>query len=102
MGLSWKRGLAAVTSVTAVALLLAGCGTNTTSSGKSADTTANSASETASNSDQKPVEGGSITLDSTQAVPDLDPAVAYDMRSTHRFINHLSHMIRILTKSFRN
>ncbi|EPZ42694.1 ABC transporter substrate-binding protein [Alicyclobacillus acidoterrestris] len=81
MGSSWKQGLAAFTSVAVVAALLAGCGTNSTSSGKSADTNANSSSETASTSGQKPVEGGSIILDSTQAVPDLDPAVAYDTTS---------------------
>ncbi len=68
----WKQGAALAASVSALGLLLAGCGANTGSN------TANSSANTAS---QKPQMGGNITVDLTQAVPDLDPAVAYDTTS---------------------
>ncbi|GMA64564.1 ABC transporter substrate-binding protein [Alicyclobacillus fastidiosus] len=69
---AWKRGMATVVSVGMLSALIAGCGTNST-----ATSTDNTSSNGASSS-SKPVEGGSITLDMTQAVPDLDPAVEYD------------------------
>lgn len=86
MSPSWKKGLATVASISMIGVLVAGCGTNTTapansnSGGSNATTGSNSTSST-STSAAKPIEGGSITLDSTQAVPDLDPAVAFDTTS---------------------
>ncbi|MFB5190454.1 ABC transporter substrate-binding protein [Alicyclobacillus fastidiosus] len=76
MSVSWKKGLATVASIGMVGVLLAGCGTNSTSTsnGSSPSTGSNSSSS-------KPIEGGSITVDSTQAVPDLDPAIAFDTTS---------------------
>ncbi|WAH35719.1 ABC transporter substrate-binding protein [Alicyclobacillus dauci] len=85
MSMSWKKGLATVSSVAMIGVLLAGCGTSNTgnsSSGSSNTASTNGSSGGTSTSDNsKPVEGGSITLDITQAVPDLDPAVAFDTNS---------------------
>ncbi|WAH36234.1 ABC transporter substrate-binding protein [Alicyclobacillus dauci] len=72
----WKQGLATVASVGMIGVLLAGCGTNSTSPSGSNTSTPSGTGQTTSNS--KPVEGGSITLDVTQAVPDMDPAIAFD------------------------
>ncbi|GEO25709.1 peptide ABC transporter substrate-binding protein [Alicyclobacillus acidoterrestris] len=77
MSLSWKKGLGTVASIGMIGALLAGCGTNSTSPASSNGTSAGGTSS----DNSKPVEGGSITLDSTQAVPDLDPAVAFDTTS---------------------
>lgn len=78
MSSSWKKGLATVASVGMIGALLAGCGTNSTGTG---NTTTTTGSGTPTASTGKPVEGGSITLDMSQAVPDLDPTVAYDTTS---------------------
>ncbi|WAH35718.1 ABC transporter substrate-binding protein [Alicyclobacillus dauci] len=81
MSTSWKKGLATVASISMIGVLLAGCGTSN-GGGNSAGGASNTASGGTSTSDNsKPVEGGSITLDLTQAVPDLDPAVAFDTTS---------------------
>ncbi len=69
----WKRGLTVAASVGALGMLLAGCGTASTSNqAQSGGTTAGAG---------KPVEGGQITVDLSSAVPDLDPAVAFDTTS---------------------
>lgn len=88
MTASWKKGLATVASVGMIGVLLAGCGTKGTNSSSSSNTshgsnttsTSNSGSGSSSNAG-KPLEGGTITLDTTQAVPDLDPAIAFDTTS---------------------
>lgn len=69
----WKRGVTAILSVSAFGLLLAGCGTSTS------NVNATGAAETAVN--DRPEIGGNLTLDLNQAVPNLDPAVAYDTTS---------------------
>jgi len=69
---SWKKGLAAVASVSALGLLLAGCGANNTGGGNNTTGSATSG---------KPVMGGNVVLDETQALKDLDPALAYDTQS---------------------
>ncbi|MFB5191806.1 ABC transporter substrate-binding protein [Alicyclobacillus fastidiosus] len=74
MTASWKKGLGTVASIGMIGALLAGCGTNSTTGNSS---TGGSASATSG----KPVVGGSITLDMSQAVPDLDPAIAFDTTS---------------------
>lgn len=66
---NWKKSALIMTSVGALGMTLAGCGT---SGGNTTTTT------TAST---KPVEGGSIVLDETQALKDLDPALCYDTQS---------------------
>lgn len=71
MASSWKKGLGAVASISALGLLLAGCGANT-------NNTANTSGGTNAN---KPVMGGNIVLDETQGLKDLDPALAYDTQS---------------------
>lgn len=89
MSPSWKKGLATVASIGMIGVLVAGCGTsNTASSNNSSNSSTNSTntsnssnSTTGSSTSSKPIEGGSITLDSSQAVPDLDPAVAFDTTS---------------------
>ena len=68
----WKKSMAVVSSVTALGLLLAGCGSSPANSGGSSKS---------QSTVQKPQMGSNITLDLTQAVPDLDPAVAYDTTS---------------------
>lgn len=74
MTAAWKKGLGTVASIGVIGALLAGCGTNSTT-----DNATNGGN--ASTSTGKPVEGGSITLDAIQAVPDLDPAIAFDTTS---------------------
>ncbi|MFD1673465.1 ABC transporter substrate-binding protein [Alicyclobacillus fodiniaquatilis] len=69
MSASWKRGLATTVSIGMVGALLAGCSTPSPSTGQQMGATS------------RPVEGGQITVDMTQAVPDLDPAVAFDTTS---------------------
>ncbi len=73
----WKRGMATVAGVGMISVLLAGCGTNSTSG-----STASTPSAGGTSSSEKPVEGGSITVDMAQAVPDLDPAIEFDTVST--------------------
>jgi oligopeptide transport system substrate-binding protein len=68
----WKRGLTVVASVGALGMLLAGCGTPTPSNNQAGGGAASAG---------KPVEGGQITVDLSSAVPDLDPAVAFDTTS---------------------
>jgi oligopeptide transport system substrate-binding protein len=68
----WKRGLTVAASVGALGMLLAGCGTTAPSNQSTGGGTANAG---------KPVEGGQITVDLSSAVPDLDPAVAFDTTS---------------------
>ncbi|WAH38817.1 ABC transporter substrate-binding protein [Alicyclobacillus dauci] len=70
---TWKKGLATITSVGLIGVLLVGCG--------AATSPGNNAGGNAQANAGKPVEGGSITLDTSQAVPDLDPAVAFDTTS---------------------
>lgn len=70
----WKRGMTAIASVGMISVLAAGCDTNNTTS--SSVSHASSTGEASVIS--KPIEGGAITLDMTQAVADLDPAVEYD------------------------
>jgi oligopeptide transport system substrate-binding protein len=65
----WKKGALVLASVSALGLALAGCGTST--GGNTTGTT----------TPTKPVEGGSIVLDETQALRDLDPALSYDTQS---------------------
>lgn len=79
MSFSWKKGLATVASVSMVGVLLAGCGTNSSNTG--ATKTPGTTGTATNNSGGTPREGGSITLDMNQAVPDLDPAVAFDTTS---------------------
>lgn len=67
----WTKGLSAIASVGVIGALLSGCGASS-----------NTAGANASSASGKPVEGGSITVDTSQAVPDLDPAVAYDTTSS--------------------
>jgi oligopeptide transport system substrate-binding protein len=69
----WKRGLTVAASVGALGMLLAGCGTAAPSNQAAGGTNTGTAS--------KPVEGGQITVDLSSAVPDLDPAVAFDTTS---------------------
>ncbi len=66
---AWQKGLAAVASVSALTMLLAGCGTSTTGNTSPAAT------------NTKPLEGGSVTIDFIQNIRDLDPALAYDSQS---------------------
>jgi len=73
MAAKWQKGLAAVASISALGLLLAGCGT----SGGGNNSTGN----TPGGATAKPVEGGNIVLDETQGLKDLDPALAYDTQS---------------------
>lgn len=71
MNVKNKFGIAAVASVSAMTTL-GGCapsGTGTNSSVGAAAVLSHVS---------KPIENGSITVDLTQAVPDLDPTVAYD------------------------
>lgn len=56
--------------------MLSGCATSDTNHANSA-----SASSAASTNSEKPVKGGTLTVDMNEAVPDLDPAVAYDATS---------------------
>lgn len=86
MTATWKKGLATVASVGMIGVLLAGCGTSgSNASSNSTNNAGNSSSSNAStgtsSSSGKPIEGGSITLDTSQAVPDLDPAIAFDTTS---------------------
>lgn len=74
MASTWKKGLGAVLSVSALGLLLVGCGASTGS-------TNNSSSNGTGASSSKPVEGGNIVIEETQGLRDLDPAVAYDTQS---------------------
>ncbi|QQE80391.1 ABC transporter substrate-binding protein [Alicyclobacillus sp. SO9] len=69
MAKSWKKGLGAVTSISALGLLLAGCGAATNNSTTTGGTSG------------KPSMGGSILLDETQGLKDLDPALSYDTQS---------------------
>lgn len=72
MNSTWKKGLVMASSISALAVILAGCGT--ASSGGNGNT-----STTAANT--KPIEGGSVTIDAQQNIRDLDPALAYDTQS---------------------
>lgn len=81
MSSSWKKGLATVASVGMIGALLAGCGTNSTGTGNTGNTGNTTASGNAQTTSGTPVEGGNISLDMTQAVPDLDPTVAFDTTS---------------------
>jgi oligopeptide transport system substrate-binding protein len=74
MNKAWKQGFAVVASVSALGLLLAGCGASGGGNNGAATPGANAASS-------KPQMGGNISVDLTQAVPDLDPAVAFDTTS---------------------
>lgn len=69
-----KKGLTVLMSISALGLILTGCG-----AGGSGNATTK-APATGTNT-SKPVEGGSIVLDETQALKDLDPALAYDQQS---------------------
>jgi ABC-type transport system substrate-binding protein len=66
---NWKKALTVAASVGVLGMVLAGCGTSPTNSTSPGSTTT------------KPVEGGSITIDETQGLRDLDPAKAYDTQS---------------------
>jgi len=68
--LNWKRGLGVLGSVGVMTALLAGCG-----GGSSTNNATAPATTTASKL------GGSITIDSTGSIKDLDPAKAYDTAS---------------------
>lgn len=68
----WKKGAAIVGSAGALALLLAGCGAQSSTNSTTPGTTSTSA---------KPNEGGQINLDFIQNIRDLDPALAYDTQS---------------------
>jgi oligopeptide transport system substrate-binding protein len=69
---SWNQGMAVIASVSTLGFLLAGCGAGASS---------NKSTSVANAASQKPQMGGNISIDLTQAVPDLDPAVAYDTTS---------------------
>lgn len=71
----WKRGLAVLASVGTLGVLLAGCGTTP------ANNTAKNATTPGGTTASKPVEGGSIILDTTSNFKDLDPALSYDTTS---------------------
>lgn len=89
MTATWKKGLATVASIGMIGVLLAGCGakgsspsaSNNTSNGSSTSSNATTSNSGSSSNAGKPIEGGSITVDTSQAVPDLDPAVAFDTTS---------------------
>ena len=76
---NWKRGLSVVASVGALGLLLAGCG-----SGSNGGNTGNGSTPAATVNK----EGGSIILDSSGSIKDLDPAHAYDTASDE-FVNEM-------------
>ncbi|MCL6632543.1 MAG: peptide ABC transporter substrate-binding protein [Alicyclobacillus herbarius] len=78
MSLLGKKGAALAASVGTLALVLAGCGASTGGSGNQSSNSANGQNQTTG---QKPVEGGSVTLDMIQNIRDLDPAFAYDSQS---------------------
>jgi len=69
---SWQKGLSVVASISALGMLLAGCGaTNNTVTNGTPTTGATGT----------PVEGGNIMLDTNSNFKDLDPALAYDTTS---------------------
>jgi peptide/nickel transport system substrate-binding protein/oligopeptide transport system substrate-binding protein len=71
MSAKWQKGLAVLASVSALTLIVAGCGTGNN----------NTANNSSGNAASKPIEGGNIVLDETQGLKDLDPALAYDTQS---------------------
>lgn len=69
----WRKVAAAAASAATLVALVAGCG--------GGPSTSNNASGGQTTSEQKPIEGGSVTLDALQNIRDLDPAFAYDTQS---------------------
>jgi ABC-type transport system substrate-binding protein len=69
----WRKAAATAASAAALVALVAGCG------GGSSNTATNATGQNPGT--QKPVEGGSVTLDMLQNIRDLDPAFAYDTQS---------------------
>ncbi|GMA64279.1 hypothetical protein GCM10025859_47190 [Alicyclobacillus fastidiosus] len=84
-----KRGMATVASVGMISVLIAGCGTNSTS------VSTGNASSSGTSLNSKPVKGGSITVDMTQAVPDLDPAIEFDTVSQTLSLRCINNWLRI-------
>lgn len=72
---SWQKGLSVVASISALGLLLAGCGATTSTNNASKGT------GTTGSSSATPVAGGKIMLDTNSNFKDLDPALAYDTTS---------------------
>ncbi|WAH42488.1 ABC transporter substrate-binding protein [Alicyclobacillus fastidiosus] len=75
MNSGWKRGITGLLSIGALGLMLTGCGTSTGNNGGTGE-----ASTITDN--EKPQMGGNLTLDLSQAVPDVDPAIGYDTTSS--------------------
>ncbi|RIV24699.1 ABC transporter substrate-binding protein [Alicyclobacillaceae bacterium I2511] len=71
-----KKGTMTVASAAVLSLVLVGCGANSPAPSNTQNTTG-----TGTASANKPVPGGSVTLDFVQNIRDLDPAIAYDTQS---------------------
>lgn len=82
----WKRGFAVVASVSAMGMLLAGCGSTTPAP------TNNSTAPGTSTAGQ-PHMGGSIQLDSISNWKDIDPALNYDTTSNELVLNMYEQLV---------